>query len=64
MDFIRDLPTLIPYLREWWEEQSWQHSPERRELAVKRLAIYNKFMNGEAGFKRNPYAYPEDYDFL
>ena len=64
MNFIKDLPTLIPYLKEWWEEYLWQHSSERVDLAVKRLATYNKFMNGEPGFTRNPYTNPEDYNFI
>ena len=57
MNFINEI-------REWWEEYCWQISPERKELAVKRLETYNKFMNREAGFTRNPYTYPEDYNFL
>jgi hypothetical protein len=53
----------IGELREWWEEWCWQNSPERMELATKRLSIYKKFMDKDPAFSRNPYAYPEDYDF-
>ena len=44
-----------------WEEAVWQSSPERLELAQKRLALHRKAM--KEGLD-SPYTNPEKYNFF
>ena len=52
-------------LKIWHEEMQWNNSPERRELAVKRLEALRVYTHQAPGGKlKNPYIHPEEYDFL
>ena len=64
VSLIKDLPELIPYLKDWWAVYSYQNSQARVEDAVTRLAIYKKYLDKEPAYNRNPYEYPDDYDSL
>ena len=60
---ITQVKELWSELMMWHEEMQWKNSPERRELAVKRLEIYRKFMSGDKSCITNPYQDPEAYNF-
>ena len=66
-----EIPTLdnvkqfFEEIKIWHEEMLWKNSPERRELAVKRLSAFRSFTHQPpGGTLKNPYTHPEDYDFF
>lgn len=64
MSLIQKVKDLWQEFVMWHDEMQWQNSTERRELAVKRLAIYRKFMDGDPSCVHSPYTHPENYNFL
>ena len=52
-------------LRIWYDEMMWQSSDDRKQLATARLTALKRYTHQPPDGKlRNPYLYPEDYEFF
>ena len=56
LEKIQDLKT---DLQVWYDDWLWKNSPERRELATKRIYAHEKAMREG---RNSPYTHPEEYD--
>lgn len=65
LTFMIKIKELWEELQMWYEKMMWQSSPERKQLATARLEALKRYTHQPPGGNlRNPYLYPEDYEFF